>query len=55
MARTVAEGMWEMLASAGVRRCYGIVGDALNPVYRAQQTTLPEYSLRSELTPQILN
>src|SRR6201996_8692725 len=32
MARTVAEGMWEMLVSAGVRRCYGIVGDALNPV-----------------------
>jgi pyruvate dehydrogenase (quinone) len=32
MARTVAEGLWEMLAAAGVRRCYGIVGDALNPV-----------------------
>ncbi|MDR3098262.1 MAG: LPS export ABC transporter permease LptG [Paraburkholderia sp.] len=29
--------------------------DALNPVYRAQQTSLPEYSLRSELTPQILS
>ncbi|PLZ00517.1 LPS export ABC transporter permease LptG [Burkholderia sp. WAC0059] len=29
--------------------------DALNPVYRAQQVTLPEYSLRSELTPQILS
>jgi lipopolysaccharide export system permease protein len=29
--------------------------DALNPVYRAQQSTLPEYSLRSELTPQILS
>jgi len=35
MPRTVAEGMWEMLASAGVRRCYGIVGDALNPVIDA--------------------
>ena len=35
MARTVAEGLWEMLASAGVRRCYGIVGDALNPVIDA--------------------
>ena len=35
MARTVADGMWEMLASAGVRRCYGIVGDALNPVIDA--------------------
>ncbi|CAM2177052.1 lipopolysaccharide export system permease protein [Paraburkholderia sacchari] len=29
--------------------------DALNPVYRAQQTAVPEYSLRSELTPQILS
>ena len=29
--------------------------DALNPVYRAQQTSMPEYSLRSELTPQILS
>lgn len=29
--------------------------DALNPVFRAAQTTLPEYSLRSELTPQILS
>jgi pyruvate dehydrogenase (quinone) len=35
MAKTVADGMWEMLASAGVRRCYGIVGDALNPVIDA--------------------
>lgn len=29
--------------------------DALNPVYRATKVTLPEYSLRSELTPQILS
>jgi lipopolysaccharide export system permease protein len=29
--------------------------DALAPVYRATQITLPEYSLRSELTPQILS
>ncbi|WP_027795650.1 LPS export ABC transporter permease LptG [Paraburkholderia acidipaludis] len=29
--------------------------DALNPVYRAVQTATPEYSLRSELTPQILS
>jgi lipopolysaccharide export system permease protein len=29
--------------------------DALNPVYRAAQITQPEYSLRSELTPQILS
>src|SRR5580698_2631522 len=27
--------MWEMLVSAGVKRCYGIVGDALNPVIDA--------------------
>jgi pyruvate dehydrogenase (quinone) len=27
--------MWEMLANAGVRRCYGIVGDALNPIIDA--------------------
>jgi pyruvate dehydrogenase (quinone) len=27
--------MWEMLAKAGVQRCYGIVGDALNPVIDA--------------------
>jgi pyruvate dehydrogenase (quinone) len=35
VAKTVAEALWEMLASAGVRRCYGIVGDALNPVIDA--------------------
>jgi pyruvate dehydrogenase (quinone) len=35
MARTVADGLWEMLANAGVQRCYGIVGDALNPVIDA--------------------
>lgn len=27
--------MWEMLAKASVKRCYGIVGDALNPVIDA--------------------
>jgi pyruvate dehydrogenase (quinone) len=27
--------MWEMLEKAGVKRCYGIVGDALNPVIDA--------------------
>jgi pyruvate dehydrogenase (quinone) len=32
MSRKVADLLWEMLANAGVRRCYGIVGDALNPV-----------------------
>jgi pyruvate dehydrogenase (quinone) len=35
MAQKVADLMWEMLASAGVKRCYGIVGDALNPVIDA--------------------
>src|ERR1700683_3285720 len=35
MAKTVADAMWEMLVSAGVRRCYGIVGDALNPMIDA--------------------
>jgi len=35
MSRTVADGLWEMLVSAGVRRCYAIVGDALNPVVDA--------------------
>jgi pyruvate dehydrogenase (quinone) len=35
MARNVADLMWEMLENAGVKRCYGIVGDALNPVIDA--------------------
>ena len=35
MSRKVADVMWEMLANAGVKRCYGIVGDALNPVIDA--------------------
>ncbi|WP_042424448.1 thiamine pyrophosphate-dependent enzyme [Streptacidiphilus anmyonensis] len=37
MSKTVADGLWEMLVSAGVRRCYGIVGDALNPVVDAMR------------------
>jgi pyruvate dehydrogenase (quinone) len=32
MSKKVADLLWEMLANAGVKRCYGIVGDALNPV-----------------------
>ena len=32
MSAKVADLLWEMLANAGVKRCYGIVGDALNPV-----------------------
>jgi pyruvate dehydrogenase (quinone) len=35
MARKVADFLWEMLVNAGVKRCYGIVGDALNPVIDA--------------------
>src|SRR5215469_1094774 len=35
MAQNVADVMWEMLEKAGVKRCYGIVGDALNPVIDA--------------------
>ena len=35
MAKTVADAVWEMLVSAGVTRCYGIVGDALNPMIDA--------------------
>jgi pyruvate dehydrogenase (quinone) len=35
MGRKVADVMWEMLSKAGVKRCYGIVGDALNPVIDA--------------------
>jgi pyruvate dehydrogenase (quinone) len=35
MARNVADVLWEMLVGAGVKRCYGIVGDALNPVIDA--------------------
>lgn len=37
MSRKVADLLWQMLASAGVKRCYGIVGDALNPVIDALQ------------------
>jgi pyruvate dehydrogenase (quinone) len=35
MAKNVADLMWEMLQSAGVKRGYGIVGDALNRVLDA--------------------
>ncbi len=35
MSRNVADLLWEMLENAGVKRCYGIVGDALNPVIDA--------------------
>jgi pyruvate dehydrogenase (quinone) len=35
MANSVADLLWEMLEKAGVKRCYGIVGDALNPAIDA--------------------
>jgi pyruvate dehydrogenase (quinone) len=35
MSRNVADALWELLHAAGVRRCYGIVGDALNPTIDA--------------------
>ncbi|WP_427870155.1 thiamine pyrophosphate-dependent enzyme [Leucobacter luti] len=35
MQRTVSDDLWSMLAQAGVKRCYGIVGDALNPAFEA--------------------
>ena len=35
MAQNMADVLWEMLESAGVKRCYGIVGDALNPTIAA--------------------
>src|SRR6266849_7678918 len=35
MSRNVADLLWELLVQAGVKRCYGIVGDALNPVIDA--------------------
>jgi pyruvate dehydrogenase (quinone) len=35
MSGKVADVIWEMLANAGVKRCHGIVGDALNPVIDA--------------------
>src|SRR6202789_2994534 len=35
MSENVADVLWKMLENAGVKRCYGIVGDALNPVIDA--------------------
>src|SRR5271155_295776 len=35
MSKKVADVLWEMLAKAGVKRSYGIVGDALNPIVDA--------------------
>src|ERR1700756_2877664 len=35
VSKKVADVLWEMLAKAGVKRCYGIVGDPLNPIVDA--------------------
>ena len=35
MSKNVADVLWKMLEDVGVKRCYGIVGDALNPVIDA--------------------
>jgi pyruvate dehydrogenase (quinone) len=40
MGRNVADMLWEMLEQAGVKRCYRIVGDALNPVIDALRLSL---------------
>ncbi|WP_031465900.1 pyruvate dehydrogenase [Sciscionella sediminilitoris] len=39
MAKTLAEQFVEILAQAGVRRVYGVVGDSLNPVVDAIRRT----------------
>jgi pyruvate dehydrogenase (quinone) len=35
MSKEVADVLWEMLAKAGVKRCFRIAGDALNPIVDA--------------------
>jgi pyruvate dehydrogenase (quinone) len=35
MSEKVVNVLWAMLKNAGVKGCYGIVGDALNPVIDA--------------------
>ena len=40
MGRNVADMLWEMLEKAGVKRRYGIMGDALNPVIDALRLPL---------------
>ncbi len=50
MEPRVADVMWEMLAKAGVKRCYGIVGDALNPVIDALSGATARSSLSMFVT-----
>jgi pyruvate dehydrogenase (quinone) len=35
MKKNVADVVWQLLRAAGVRRCYGIIGDAINPTMDA--------------------
>ena len=35
MSQNVADVLWKALENSGVKRCYGIIGDALNPVIDA--------------------
>lgn len=49
MARTVAEHLVDMLARAGVRQIYGVVGDSLNPVTDAlRRSTIKWVDVRHE-------
>src|SRR5258707_14668780 len=51
MAHTVAEHLVDMLARAGVRQVYGVVGDSLNPVTDAlRRSTLKWVDVRHEET-----
>lgn len=49
MSQNVADLLWEMLANAGVKRCYGIVGDALNPVIEGCAATTESISSTSAM------
>jgi len=43
MSRKVGDVLWEMLANAGVKRCYGIVGDFQGSGSREQFGTTSEH------------
>ena len=44
MSKNVADAVWELLHAAGVRRCYGIIGDALNPTIDVAMAALNSYT-----------
>jgi thiamine pyrophosphate-dependent acetolactate synthase large subunit-like protein len=44
MAQNVADVLWEMLEKAGVKRCYGIVGDALSTCPSTSRQASPRTS-----------